>query len=62
MKIFYDYHKETEFGQITTYDKNDEKISVINIEKIDENEFKKLFALNQFSHRNKDYFEYGHRF
>ena len=59
MNIFYDYDKETNFGQITVCDKEGEKVSVINIEKIEEHYFKQLFIINKYSNHLRNTFEYG---
>ena len=59
MNIYYDYHEETKFGQITVCDEDGEKISVVNIEQIKENEFKQLFIVNKYTNGARDNFEYG---
>lgn len=59
MNIFYDYDKETNFGQITVCNKEGEKISVVNIEQIEEHNFKQLFIINKYSNYSRDTFEYG---
>lgn len=59
MNIYYDYHKDTKFGQITVCDEDGEKISVVNIEQIKENEFKQLFIVNKYTNGARDNFEYG---
>lgn len=59
MKIYFDYHKEDEFGQITVLNGNDEKIKTVNMN-IKEGHFEVLYTLMRHVHQNNDYFEYGY--
>lgn len=61
MKFYFDHYgkEEDNFAQITIHDSDyDEKIDVINIEKINKNDFKKLYDYLKTEKRIKFIYEY----